>query len=154
MIAKEWGGVKKSTFQMKFLRVQVWWQASRWNNHLFWWWFSLLQVFSHFKWQLVTSSYSCWPSFLIILVIRIASTQHTAEQLLRDVVLVLVVAGGVAHNYVILMFLEPDSHDVQGVIRTLIYVICGIWGYYFLSYSWFYFSITLSKYSSYHFAEQ
>ena len=38
----------------------------------------------------------------------------------------LVVAGGVAHNYVILMFLEPDSHDVQGVIRTLIYVIFGI----------------------------
>ena len=63
---------------------------------------------------------------MIILVIWIASTQHSAEQLLRDVVLVLVVAGGVAHNYVILMFLEPDSHDVQGVIRTLIYVICGI----------------------------
>ena len=38
----------------------------------------------------------------------------------------LVVAGGVAHNHVILMFLEPDSHDVQGVTRTLIYVICGI----------------------------
>ena len=58
--------IKSLLFQRSFFGfpLQVWWQASQWNNHLFWWWFSLLQVFSLLKWQLVTSFYSCWPSFL------------------------------------------------------------------------------------------